>query len=164
MRPMETFPSSENGKAAKGSLSFPKEEKLRLRSLVENLFREGKSFYDFPLRLILKSFREEDLKKIFKDKVPEGIAPLQMMVTVPKKKRKRAVDRVLMRRRIREAYRLNRISLREICKENPDLVTLSLSFIYIHTDNLPYSVVEEKMIRLLQKAEKVLTTSEKKDE
>ncbi len=43
---------------------------------------------------------------------PADVGALQMLVTVPKKKRRRAVDRVLMRRRIREAYRINRRPLR----------------------------------------------------
>lgn len=77
-----------------------------------------------------------------------------MMVTVPKKKRRRAVDRVRMRRLIRETYRLNR---RELCLDadaNPDIATLSLAFVYIHTANLDYATVEEKMKAALSKLRK----------
>lgn len=76
---------------------------------------------------------------------------MQVMVTIPKKKRKHAVDRVQMRRRTREAYRLNRIYLRSLIEINPHIKTLSISLIYIHDKNLPYLIVEDKMKTLLDK-------------
>lgn len=85
--------------------------------------------------------------------MPDNIAKLQMMVTVPKKKRRRAVDRVLLRRRIREAYRLNRISLREMLENNPRVGTLSVAFVYIHDQNMPYAVIQDKMKTALAKLE-----------
>lgn len=135
-------------------LRFHKEERLRLKNLVEPLFREGEGYYDFPLRLVWRIVDRKNLENTFRNGIPEGISPLQMMVTVPKKKRRHAVDRVKMRRRIREAYRLNRLSLKElITKYNSD-GTLSLGFIYISQNNEDYSLVERKMQRLLQKMEK----------
>ena len=78
-----------------------------------------------------------------------------MMVTVPKKKRRRAVDRVLLRRRIREAYRLNYGFLRDIVEADETIATLSISFVYIHNDNLDYPLIETKMksalVKLLSK-------------
>ena len=73
--------------------TFPKSERLRHRTLVEGLFAEGKSLYDYPLRLTWRVLSEEALAGCFRDILPSGIAPLQMMVTVPKKKRRKAVDR-----------------------------------------------------------------------
>ena len=133
------------------SLKFPKDARLHHRSLVEGLFRLGKSFYEFPFRVTWRVLTEEELRKNFRNTVPEGIGEIQMMVTVPKKKRRHAVDRVLMRRRIREAYRLNRRELMEKVSENLDISTLSLGIVYIHDKNLAYSVLEEKMKALLLK-------------
>lgn len=135
-------------------MKFHKQERLRLKNLVEPLFREGGGFYDFPLRLVWRMLDKEQLAAHFKKGVPEGIDPVQMMVTVPKKKRRHAVDRVKMRRRIREAYRLNRLELKHIVEDvNPE-GTLSLGFVYISQENEDYSLVERKMKRLLQKVAK----------
>ena len=134
-----------------GVFSFPKEEKLHHRSLVERLFRHGKSFYEFPFRVTWNSLSEEELKQNFRNKLPDNIGRLQIMVTVPKKKRKRAVDRVLMRRRIREAYRLNKETLKKGLEMACGVGTLSIAIVYIHDKNLPYKAVEEKMKALVSK-------------
>lgn len=124
---------------------FPKEGRLHHRSLVEGLFRKGKSFYEFPFRVTWRILNPEELQKNFRDKVPENIGKVQMMVTVPKKKRKRAVDRVKMRRRIREAYRLNRHPLLYLIERDESIATMSIAFVYFHDKNLPYVTIEEKM-------------------
>lgn len=128
-----------------------KAEKLRHKRLVGDLFAEGESLYEFPLRMVWRQIDAEQLKGSFRAEIPERLGKLQMLITVPKKKRRHAVDRVLMRRRIREAYRLNRLPLREALEQKPDLGTLSLAFIYMSDENLPYSVIEKKMRRLLAK-------------
>ena len=73
------------------------------------------------------------------------------MVTVPKRKLRHAVDRVLMRRRIREAYRLHRLALKERLEADPQLRTLSMSIIYIADRTLPYPKVEKALLTLLRK-------------
>ena len=139
--------------------SFPKSERLHHRSLVEGLYRSGHSFYEFPFRVTWRVLTPEQLEKNFRNVVPEGIAKLQMMVTVPKKKRRRAVDRVQMRRRIREAYRLNRLELRALAEESEELGTLSVALVYIHDKNLPYGTVEEKLLTVLGKLRKRVFSS-----
>lgn len=136
---------------SKNSFKFPKAERLHHRSLVEGLFRLGKTFYEFPFRVSWRILSAEELRDNFRCNVPEAISPVQMMVAIPKKKRRRAVDRVLMRRRIREAYRLNRHSFCEYAKEKTNAATISLAFVYIHNENLPYNCIEEKMMASLEK-------------
>lgn len=130
---------------------FPKEERLRHKLLVDALFSEGKNIYDYPLRLCWRSVGPEELVSSFRNRTPEHIGKIQMLITVPKKKRRRAVDRVWIRRRIREAYRLNRHKLAETVKETPSIGTLSIAFIYLASENLSYSEIETKMIHLLHK-------------
>lgn len=132
-------------------LTLRKEEKLRHKSLVDPLFREGKSTYEFPLRMTWRLLSPEELEESFKGPAPENIGKLQMLVTVPKKKRRHAVDRVLMRRRIREAYRLCRKELLHEVAQLPTTGTLSMAFIYIHNENLPYATIENKVRALLRK-------------
>lgn len=132
-------------------LTLRKSCKLRHKSLVDAVFREGKSLYEYPLRLSWRALTEEQLAENFRLSPPGRIGRAQMLITVPKKKRRHAVDRVLMRRRIREAYRLGRGPLEEALDARPDIRTLSLAFIYLHNDNEPYAVIEAKMQSLLSR-------------
>ena len=131
--------------------AFPKSERLHHHSLVNRLFREGKSFYEFPLRVSWNTMDHQALQQNFRSMVPEGIGGLQMMITVPKKKRKRAVDRVLMRRRIREAWRLNRGPLAQTVFALPHIRTLSVGLVYIHDRNLDYETIEQKIKLIVKK-------------
>ena len=132
-------------------LRMGKSERLHHRTLVEGLFAEGKSMYEFPLRMVWRWMPAETLDASFRNGRPAGIAPVQMMVTIPKKKRRHAVDRVLMRRRIREAYRLNRMPMREALAQLPADGFLQLAFIYLHNENAEYAELEPKMQKLLAK-------------
>lgn len=71
-------------------------------------------------------------------------APVQFLISIPKKRLRHAVDRVMMRRRVREAYRLRRPSLML-----PDGVRLDVAFLYIGNGLEPYSRVEKAVDRLL---------------
>ena len=66
-------------------LTLRKGEKLRHRSLVDPLFREGESIYEFPLRLTWRRIDLSSLQDSFCDHVPERIDHVQMLITVPKK-------------------------------------------------------------------------------
>ncbi|MDE6558429.1 MAG: ribonuclease P protein component, partial [Muribaculaceae bacterium] len=123
---------------AEERFTFPKSEKLRHKILVDSLFRSGGSLFDYPLKLQYRALTEQELEDSFRIGVPDKIAPLQLMITVPKKKRRHAVDRVLMRRRIREAYRLHRRPLRRLIEDTPEIRTLSLALIYIADENVDY--------------------------
>lgn len=142
--------------AEKITLSFKKKERLHHRSLIEGLYREGKSFYEFPFRVAWRRLSAEELEKNFRNRVPEDVDKVQFMTTVPKKKRRRAVDRVLMRRRIKEAYRLNKEALKVKVAEIPDHGTLSLGIVYIHDKNMDYSAVEEKIKIIMWKLQRKL--------
>lgn len=141
-------------------LTLRKDEKLRHKSLIDPLFKEGRTLYDFPLRLSWRVVSPEQLADSFRDTPPDNIGPLQMLITVPKKKRRHAVDRVLMRRRIREAYRLNRLPLKQMVADNPALRSLGMAIIYLSDKNLPYSTVETKLKNILRKLEKTLANEQ----
>ncbi len=76
---------------------------------------------------------------------------VQFLISVPKKRLHHAVDRVAMRRRIREAYRLNRIALVPQSELSPENVAIDVAFIYVANSLEPYARVEKAMQKLLQR-------------
>ena len=128
-----------------------KAEKLRHKTLVDGVFSAGKNIYDFPLRVSYRVLSPEELEDSFMTGLPPKVGPIQMLITVPKKKRRHAVDRVLMRRRIREAYRLNRHVVKHTAESDPSIGTISLAIVYIHSENTDYSLIEQKMQRIMTK-------------
>lgn len=68
----------------------------------------------------------------------------QFLISIPKKRLRHAVDRVTMRRRVREAYRLHRHLF-------PSDVPVDIAFIYVASEVLPYSRVEIAVGRLLER-------------
>lgn len=132
-------------------LRLGKSMKLRHRSLVEAVFKKNDSIFEYPLRLCWRTLSQTELSANFRNDVPDLIAPLQFMITVPKKKRRRAVDRVAMRRKVREAFRLNRVALEECVALHDDIRTLSLAFVYVGEKNHDWEKIERKMKILLEK-------------
>ena len=103
------------------------------------VFSDGKSEISYPLRAV---FRITD--------APEcGNTPAQFLITIPKKKIRTAVGRVLMRRRVREAYRLNReVLLPSLAKYGK---SIDMAFLYLDTQQLSYAIIESRMKSLLAK-------------
>jgi ribonuclease P protein component len=119
------------------TLTFSKKESLKGKKNIEELFKHGSSFYLHPI--LLKYVERHDLD-----------GHNQILISVPKKKFKRAVDRNLLKRRIREAYRL--------CKN--EYFTASsphyhIAIIYLDQTKLPFSVIQDKLIVLLKRFEKI---------
>ena len=112
-----------------------KNEKLRSRTAVNLLFDQGKSLMAFPLRAA--------------DRVREpGEDNVQMLISIPKKRIRRAVNRVTLRRRVRESYRLARRELLIPVLEQYG-AGVDIAFVYLDNSPAPYSVIEEKMASLL---------------
>ena len=114
-----------------------KDEKLCSRTAVNLLFDEGQSLMAFPLRAAYR------LR-------PQGEHPVQFLITIPKKRIRRAVMRVTLRRRVREAYRLTRHDLLV-----PELLRtgqgVDIAFVYLDSNPAPYNVILDKMTSLLQR-------------
>lgn len=142
--------------AAPRRFTLRKSSKLRHRTLVQDLFQKGKSVYSGPLRVTFRILSQEELEESFRVRVPDLMGPVQMMITVPKKKRRHAVDRVLMRRRIREAFRLQWHPLRKMIQDDPEIRTLSLAIVYMHTENSDMSNISVAMGSALSKIIKKL--------
>ena len=148
--------TTETRDTAAERLTLRKSAKLRHRTLVNRLFEKGKSVYSGPLRLTFRALSDEELAGSFKEAVPDLLGPVQIMITVPKKKRRHAVDRVLMRRRIREAFRLQHRQLRCMVQEDPSIRTLSVGIVYMQGDNCDMATINSAMASALAKIRKKL--------
>ena len=115
-----------------GSFSFPKSERLNKKKVIQELFDKGSSFYFFPF-------------KVFFMPHPDP-APTthQVLVSVSKRNFKRAVDRNLIKRRIREAYRLNK-------ERFPAQNKLLIAYIYSVKDILPSAQIQERLVKTIKR-------------
>lgn len=126
-------------------LIFRKRERLCSRTAINVLFAQGKTMIAYPLRSVHH----------FTD---AGEVPARFMVTVPKKHIRHAVDRVKLRRRIREAYRLNRHLLLPVLQERE--LHVDIAMLYLDKEKQSYATIEQCVRRLLIKiADKAAETS-----
>ena len=116
--------------------SFPKEERLCNKRLIDELFHNGSSFLCYPFKVSWMTVSQ-----------PQKF-PAQVLFSVPKKRFKSAVDRNLLKRRMREAYRLN--------KEQylySSLVTIDKQIVfsvgYIGKEIADSDLIHKKMLKLL---------------
>ena len=116
-------------------LRLYKAEKLCSRTAIEQLFAQGRGIIAYPLRAVYD----------FSD---EGASPAQFLISIPKKKIRTAVSRVLLRRRVREAYRLLRRSALHPTMQQ-EHVTARIAFVYLANEVVDYHVIEAKMSTLL---------------
>lgn len=100
----------------------------------------------FPLRAVVAVKRCDS--ETCGGEVQSGIVA-KFMITVPKKKIRTAVGRVLVRRRIREAYRLNRSILAQALQ--PAGSVAEIAFLYMDTSIADYATIEASMKKLLGK-------------
>ena len=114
--------------------TFKKEEKLKSKKLIEQLFEQGSTLKEFPLRMVYL-------------KVKLGTDyPVKASFSVSKRKFKRAVDRNRMKRLMRECYRNNKYNLYQNIEDD-----FILMFTYIDEKEHKYVDIEEKMIHLMMK-------------
>ncbi len=117
--------------------SFSKAEHLCGEKKISRLFSEGNAFIVYPLRIVYSVLEEKD------------DIPVKVMVSVPKKRFKRAVKRNRLKRLMREAYRLNKHILWNVIKEKHS--EMHISFQYISDEELTFGYIENKMITALEK-------------
>ena len=114
---------------------FPKKQKLCNETAIKKMFSNGKSFVVEPIRLVWKVEENTDKEAI------------KSIIVVPKKKLNLASTRSIVRRRMKEAYRLNKIELE--ASLNSKNIQLNIAVIYQQEEILPYKVIEEKIKLIL---------------
>ena len=116
-----------------------KKERIVSKKLIATLFEKGnsQSVAAYPLRAIYqKTERHEDC------------APVQILISIPKKRFKHAVDRNRVKRQVREAYRHHKDLLSNVVAEKEQLL---IAFVWIADTHVPSHDVEKKVINILQK-------------
>lgn len=120
--------------------TFSKEERLSSKKVIDRLFAEGKSMHVTPFRIIW-------LEDTF-----ESNQPSRVMIGIPRKKIRIAVKRNLLKRRIREAYRLNKKPFVDFLTQHGRCC--SVAFIYTSDNVTEYKELEEKIILVLKRLQK----------
>mgnify|MGYP000671811913 CR=1 FL=1 len=112
--------------------SLPRSQRLRSQGAVRRLFENGESGFVFPFRYVW--YAEPDAER-----------SVEAMFSVPKRYHKRANKRNLLRRRTKEAYRLQKSIL---CADARTL-NLDLALIYSSKEVLPYKQIQHAVHRIL---------------
>jgi len=115
-----------------GRYTFGKNERLSKEKHIQELFDKGSSFYSFPFKVFFMPHP---------DPAP---STHQVLVSVSKRNFKRAVDRNLIKRRIREAYRLNK-------ERFPAQNKLLIAYIYSVKDILPSAQIQERLVKTIKR-------------
>jgi ribonuclease P protein component len=119
-----------------------KNERLKSRKSIEQLFSEGKKIVAAPYRILyLFTKTEKDHALLF------GIG-------VSAKNFKKAVDRNRIKRLTREAYRLQKISLQEKIKATN--IGLHVFFVYTGKELPEYNEIYQKVGIVLKKLDKLI--------
>ena len=111
--------------------SLPKSERLHAEKSIKELFEKGSSFFLYPFKIVFW--------------VGEGLEDTanQVLFSVSKKKIKKATGRNYIKRRLKEAYRLNKALLPP--------TGLLLGFVFVGEVKMSFGELEPKMKLVLQK-------------
>jgi ribonuclease P protein component len=115
---------------------FPRTESLKQKRVFDALFKGANKSFQHPVMALWKRIP-----------LPENV-PAQIGLSVPKKHFKKAVDRNTIKRRLREAYRLNKHIIHAPLLERKEQI--AVVFIVLKTDNTSYDILGPKMMLLLR--------------
>ncbi len=115
--------------------TLSKEERLSWKRYIDLLFAKGQSFVAFPLRVVYLPVEEESLVSV------------SILISVPKKRFRRAVKRNLIKRQIREAYRVRKYDLIDpLVKKNKRML---VAFLYLDKEIRSFVEMEKAMTKAL---------------
>jgi ribonuclease P protein component len=118
--------------------SFKKSERLCGHSLFALLFRDGKNFTTYPFRITWLLISKETI----------AASPVRVAFVVPKRNFKKASQRNRIRRRMKEAYRLNKRQFLASFSSSHDLL---FTCVYAGREETEYIEIQNKIIVTLQK-------------
>lgn len=125
------------------SFKFPREEKLKSKTLIQKIFEEGSAVSKFPLKVLY-----------VRNEAENGVQ-LKAGVAVPKKNFKSAVHRNRIKRLLRESYRRNKDKI-----FNNTEGSYALLFLYLGKEIPEYEVIEKNMLAIFERLLKRLNNEE----
>jgi ribonuclease P protein component len=128
---------------------FPKHERLASKIVIDGIFKEGKSFFSHPIRAVYKIDHQEQEQGFIK-----------AMFVVPKRNIKKAVSRNIVKRRMREAFRLNKSNLILLSKEVD--CQLNIAIIFVFNKVVSYGVIKDSMVDLIYRFENLVQNQKDK--
>ena len=124
--------------------TLSKEERICSKKLINELFTgNGRSMTAFPLRVVF-------MKRTIVDDQPRAA----MLVSVPKRYFKHAVDRNRVKRQVREAFRRHKSMITQNLTDDHESV--AMAFVWLTNEKSPSSEVENRMVRLLTRISECL--------
>jgi ribonuclease P protein component len=121
-----------------------KEERLKSNLSIQELLKHGKVVSRFPLKIYWNF--SPDLQQKY---------PVRAAISVPKRKFRRAVDRNLMKRRLREAYRLNKYTLYDTLDQHQQKIQLII--LLLSDEFIPFDQLEKGLRDLIRQMLNKLT-------
>ncbi len=127
--------------------SLPHHERLRSRGSIRRLFDSGKGGFVYPLRYMW--FAEESALG------EQNQA--EVLFTVPKRFHKRANRRNLLRRRVKESYRLQKSIILERDSATEDRAkSIDIAIIYSTKEHKSYKTIDNAVRKILENIAKDL--------
>lgn len=114
--------------------ALAKSERLSSLTAVRRLFKDGASGFVYPFRYMYITDESTTLS-------------VEVLFSVPKRYHKRANKRNTLRRRMKEAYRLNKASLTESATQRG--VDMDIALVYSAKEVLPYKTIENAICKIL---------------
>lgn len=127
-------------------LTFNKSQHLCGETTISQLFREGKAFLVFPLRVVYRVMLRD--VGTHGSCVRDNRPAVRVLVSVPKKQFKHAVDRNRFKRLIRESYRLQQHELNEVLDANG--LVMDVAFTAVHNQIPKFDYLKSRMGKILQ--------------
>ena len=114
--------------------ALPKSERLSSLTAVRRLFKDGASGFVYPFRYMVIT--------------EQSTTPsVEVLFSVPKRYHKRANKRNILRRRTKEAYRLNKATLTATALERG--LEVDIALVYSTKEILPYKTIEYAICKIL---------------